>query len=153
MRTSTNKKLPKLSRSQLRAWAIGHIKTKQGGVCPLCGKPISLAVMGNKSDYVVDHDHFTGEIRGVLHRSCNAAEGKVTNAAARWGAKSTKYSDVLAWIKQYVAYLEQPGAGVMYPDHKSPEEKELIRKQKAARAQALRRAKAKRKAMMEQENE
>lgn len=37
----------KISRSQLRAWAIGHIKTKQGGLCPLCGKPISLQVMGN----------------------------------------------------------------------------------------------------------
>ena len=79
------KPLTKLSRSSMRAWTIGHLKTKQDGLCAICQKPIDLQVMGNKSDYVVDHCHETGEIRGVLHRSCNAAEGKVVNAAGRWG--------------------------------------------------------------------
>lgn len=131
----------KISRSQLRAWAIGHIKTKQGGVCPLCGKSISLQVMGNKSDYVVDHDHETGEIRGVLHRSCNAAEGKVSNAAARWGAKSTKYKDIIPWLHRMLDYLENnEGTGIIYPDHKTPEEREEARKQRARRAQAQRKA-------------
>ena len=131
----------KISRSQLRAWAIGHIKTKQGGLCPLCGKPISLQVMGNKSDYVVDHDHETGEIRGVLHRSCNAAEGKVSNAAARWGAKSTKYKDIIPWLHSMLNYLENnEGTGIIYPDHKTPEEREERRKQRARRTQAMRRA-------------
>ena len=131
----------KISRSQLRAWAIGHIKTKQRGVCPLCGKPISLQVMGNKSDYVVDHDHETGEIRGVLHRSCNAAEGKVSNAAARWGAKSTKYKDIIPWLHRMLDYLENnEGTGIIYPDHKTPEEREEARKQRARRAQAQRKA-------------
>ena len=110
-------------------------------MCPLCGKPISLQVMGNKSDYVVDHDHETGEIRVVLHRSCNAAEGKVSNAAARWGAKSTKYKDIIPWLHRMLDYLENnEGTGIIYPDHKTPEEREEARKQRARRAQAQRKA-------------
>lgn len=130
----------KIQRSQLRAWAIGHVKSKQGGVCPICGQPIKFQVMGNKSDYVVDHDHETGEIRGVLHRSCNAAEGKVTNAAGRWGAKSTKYSAIIPWLENMLKYLKSEGTGIIYPDHKTPEEREELRKQKARRAAALRKA-------------
>lgn len=133
----------KLPRSSMRAWAIGHLKTKQGGLCSLCKQPISLQVMGNKSDYVVDHDHETGEIRGVLHRSCNAAEGKVANAAGRWGAKSMSYSALIPWLRNMLEYLEQPGTGLIYPDHKTKEEKELAAKQKAKRAAALRNARLK----------
>lgn len=135
--------LRKLSRSQLRAWAQGHLKTKQDGLCSLCKQPISLAVMGAKSDYVVDHDHETGEIRGVLHRSCNAAEGKVANAAGRWGAKSMSYAALIPWLRNMLDYLDQPGTGLMYPDHKTQEEKDAAAKQKANRAAALRRARLK----------
>ena len=45
------KLLRKLPRSSLRAWTMGHLKSKQGGNCAVCGLPISLQVMGNKSDY------------------------------------------------------------------------------------------------------
>lgn len=140
------KPLIKLSRSAMRSWTIGHLKSKQGGLCAVCKKPIDLRVMGNKSDYVVDHCHESGEIRGVLHRSCNAAEGKVVNAAGRWGAKSTKYSDVVPFLKQLVEYLEQAqleGTGLMYPDHKTPEEKAQRARTKRNTAAAIRRAKQK----------
>ena len=140
------KPLIKLSRSAMRSWTIGHLKTKQGGNCAICGKPISLQVMGNTSDYVVDHCHETGEIRGVLHRSCNAAEGKVTNAAGRWGAKSTKYSDIIPFLQQLVQYLENSriyGTGLMYPDHKTPEQKADKARIKRNTAAAMRRAKMK----------
>jgi len=99
--------------------------------------------MGNKSDYVVDHCHETGEIRGVLHRSCNAAEGKVANAAGRWGAKSMSYSELIPWLERMLEYLKQPGCGVLYPDHKTVEEKAAVTKQKADRAAAVRKAKLK----------
>lgn len=133
----------KIPRGSLRSWAIGHLKTKQGGNCSLCHKPISLQVMGNKSDYVVDHCHETGEIRGVLHRSCNAAEGKVANAAGRWGAKSMSYQALIPWLENMLAYLKQDGTGLLYPDHKTVEEKAAITKQKANRAAAVRKAKQK----------
>lgn len=138
-----SKALRKVPRSSLRAWTIGHLKTKQGGLCLLCKQPIDLTIKGNKSDYVCDHDHETGEIRGVLHRSCNAAEGKVSNAAGRWGAKSMSYSALVPWLRNMLEYLEQPGTGLLYPDHKTPEEKELAAKQKAKRATALRNARLK----------
>lgn len=99
---------------------------RQGGVCPICEYKIDQAVRGRASDYVVDHCHETGEIRGVLHRSCNAAEGKVANAAGRWGAKSTKYSDIIPYLERMVTYLKKAqfhSTGMMYPDHKTPEQK------------------------------
>lgn len=140
------KPLIKLSRSAMRSWTIGHLKTKQDGLCAICKKPIDLQVMGNKSDYVVDHCHETGEIRGVLHRSCNSAEGKVTNAAGRWGAKSTAYSAVIPFLRQLVDYLETAqtnGTGLMYPDHKTPEQKADRARVKRNTAAAMRRAKMK----------
>lgn len=141
-----SKQLIKLSRSAMRSWTIGHLKSKQGGLCAICKKSIDLQVMGNKSDYVVDHCHETGEIRGVLHRSCNAAEGKVVNAAGRWGAKSTKYSDVVPFLKQLVEYLEQAqlgGTGLMYPDYRTPEQQAEANRVKRNKAAALQRAKRK----------
>lgn len=104
--------------------------------------------MGNKSDYVVDHCHESGEIRGVLHRSCNSAEGKVINAAGRWGAKSMKYEDVIPYLRNLVEYLElanssSGGTGLMYPDHATPAQKAEKARVKRNKAAALARAKRK----------
>lgn len=130
----------KLSRAQLRTWAMMHCKNTQGGNCPLCGEPISFAVRGNQTDYVVDHDHDTGEIRGVLHRGCNAAEGKVANAVGRWGAGGMQYSKIVPWLVRLVQYLQGQGTGLMYPSHKTPEEREAATKLKRKQADAKRRA-------------
>ena len=135
--------LRKLPRSSLRAWAMGHLKSKQGGNCAVCGLPISLQVMGNKSDYVVDHCHESGEIRGVLHRSCNAALGKIDNAAGRWGAKSMQYSEIIPYLRSLVEYLEYHQANpsnLLYPDHKTPEEKAAAARLKRNKANAAKRA-------------
>lgn len=138
--------LRKMSRGSMRAWTIGHLKTKQGGNCAVCGNPISLQKMGGSSDYVVDHCHETGEIRGVLHRSCNAALGKLDNAVGRWGCKSMKYEDIIPYLKKVVAYYDncklQP-TGLMYPDHKTDEEKAEKARVKRNQAAAIKRAKEK----------
>lgn len=125
--------MPKLSRTMMRSWAARHLQTKQGGLCPLCRKPIDMTVKG---EGVIDHDHDSGEIRGILHRSCNAAEGKISNAASRWGAKSAKYADIIAYLTNVVAYLTMPGAGMIYPMHKTPDEKRDARNAKAREARA-----------------
>jgi Recombination endonuclease VII len=43
---------------------------KVGGTCAYCGEP--------GTDLVTDHDHETGQIRGLVHRSCNAKIGSHT---------------------------------------------------------------------------
>ncbi len=112
---------------------VKHLKQEQGGMCLLCGQVIDLTIKG---EGVVDHDHNTGEIRGVLHRSCNAAEGKVANAAGRWGAKSMEYSAILPWLKRLIGYLERPGVGLIYHGHKTEDEQRLARNAKARKTRA-----------------
>ena len=132
----------KLSRGSMRSWTIGKIK-QQGGICPICKKEIDLKIMGNKSDYVVDHCHESGLIRGVLHRSCNASEGRVANAAGRWGAKSMKYEDIVPYLRRVVAYydsLEANSTGLIYPDHKTPKEKAAAVRLERNKANAAKRA-------------
>ena len=107
----------------------------QGGKCALCGLPCS------SDEAVLDHDHDTGRIRGLLHRSCNAAEGKISNAAARWGAKSSSYADIIPYLKNLVAYLENPPKNLIYPMHKSADEKKDDRNRKAREARAALKAK------------
>lgn len=134
----------KLSRSSMRAWTMGHLRTKQDGLCAVCKKPISLQVMGNKSDYVVDHCHESGMIRGVLHRSCNAALGKLDNAVGRWGAKSMKYEDIIPYLRNVLAYYDDCAANptnLIYPDHKTDEQKQELAKKRRREADARRRAK------------
>lgn len=46
---------------------------EQGGVCGICG--ISPA----EEKLAVDHDHISGEIRGLLCRCCNTALGNVND--------------------------------------------------------------------------
>jgi len=132
----------KLTRSQMTAWKVRQLKVEQGGLCGICGLPIDLSIKG---EGVIDHDHDTGEVRGVLHRSCNAAEGKVANAAGRWGAKTMKYSAIVEYLKKLVSYLERPGCGVIYPMHKTEDDKRearnaaaRLKRAQAKAAQALR---------------
>lgn len=126
----------KLTRSQLRPM-VQRMLAEQGGVCPLCGKPVDMSIKG---EAVVDHDHVTGLIRGTLHRSCNAAEGKVANAAGRWGAKSMAYDAIVPWLRNLLAYLERPTTNFVYPSHQTEEEKRVAKNAKERRARATRQA-------------
>lgn len=122
----------KIARTQLRAWTLQEL-TRQGGICLVCNTPIDHTI---PREAVADHDHNTGEIRGVLHRSCNGALGKVDNAAGRWGAKSMEYSAIIAFLERMLAYYKKPGLGVMYPTHKTEDEKRLARNAKARKTRA-----------------
>jgi hypothetical protein len=51
----------------------------QGGVCVICSDPIILSGKGGAR---VDHDHQTGEIRGVLCNRCNIALGNFRDSTA-----------------------------------------------------------------------
>ncbi len=63
MRKVTAKELSLVKSDLIRA---------QGGRCPLCDKSLHML------DAVVDHNHFTGQIRGALHSGCNRMEGSAS---------------------------------------------------------------------------
>ncbi|BAS69541.1 putative DNA endonuclease VII [Pectobacterium phage PPWS1] len=126
----------KLARSQVRPTAM-RLLQQQGGVCPLCGNPVDLT---EKGALVLDHDHETGQVRGALHRSCNSAEGKVANAAGRWGAKSMRYDDIIPFLERLVVYLKQPAQDMLYPTFKTAEELRLARNAKERVRRAERKA-------------
>lgn len=126
----------KISRSQQRAYTLKILK-EQNGVCAVCGLPIELKVMGNKSDYALDHCHDYGLVRGVLHRSCNASLGKLENAIGSWGAKSMDMQNIINFLEKALMYYRQPFQKVIYPDHKTDAEKAEAKKLKAAKAKAI----------------
>lgn len=128
----------KLARSQVRPYAM-RLLQQQGGVCPLCGKPIDLSVKG---DLVLDHCHDTGFVRGALHRSCNSAEGRTANAAGRWGAKSMRYEDIIPWLENLLVYLKQPAHDVLYPTFQTEDEKRMARNAKERTRRATTKARA-----------
>src|SRR5262249_51983207 len=51
---------------------------KQNNTCPVCG-----AVFGRGKRFVVDHDHETGVVRGLLCDRCNTALGLLGDSLSR----------------------------------------------------------------------
>lgn len=105
-------------------------KAALGKPCPLCHEPMTdLKLM------VCDHDHVTGEIRGVICRWCNAQLGKVENSANR--AKRQRTVD--DWLDSAIEWRRKQHTGLMYPTHKTEAEKKeaaAAKRKKAAAARA-----------------
>lgn len=47
----------------------------QGGVCAICGRPETMVMKGKLAMLGVDHDHATGQVRGLLCGPCNMLIG------------------------------------------------------------------------------
>ena len=60
------------------------IVQRQGGGCAVCGSDQELCV---------DHNHTTGEVRGVLCNSCNASAGKMGDSPSRLRALADYIQD------------------------------------------------------------
>lgn len=125
--------LHKIARTALPTWKLRQLRIHQNGLCGICQLPIDTTIKG---EGVVDHDHKTGEIRGILHRSCNAAEGKVFNAASHWGAKTADPAAVRDYLIKLLAYWGRPYTGFMYPMHKTEDDKRDARNLKARERRA-----------------
>lgn len=66
----------------MKRYGIDHaeflrMEEAQGGVCKICHKPPSYGYLH------VDHDHNTGEVRGLLCRSCNLGLGMFKDCALK----------------------------------------------------------------------
>ena len=56
----------------------------QSGVCAICGNPeTKKSAKGTTRSLSVDHDHITGEIRGLLCSACNIAIGYMNDSVER----------------------------------------------------------------------
>lgn len=141
--TSSEPRMRKLSRAMMPAWKVRQLKVEQGGLCAICGKPVDLSI---PKEGVVDHNHMTGEIRGVLHRSCNAAEGKIKNIVGSWGAKTFDQDALIDYLIKLVVYYKRPGTGLIYPTHvdaatakrKAADKRNLAARERRAQQKAAR---------------
>lgn len=113
-----------------------QLHARQGGTCPLCLKSLGT----DFSKIALDHDHITGECRGVLHLGCNKTEGSVLNSIATWGGVGKDYDAVIPYLQRLIVYLQAPGTGVTYHLHKTEDEKREQRNRKAREARAKKKA-------------
>ena len=81
---------------------------KQKQICLLCNDYIV-------DDAVLDHCHKTGQIRGVLHRGCNALLGKVENNMAR---NRVSIERLEHWASNLVGYINSQHSDLIHPRHK-----------------------------------
>lgn len=102
----------------------------QGGNCALCGEHCGA------DEAVTDHDHKTGQIRGVLHRGCNAMLGHIENNRPRH--KLTSIVRLTKFLAGLVAYLyrKRPDDTPLYPSHRTADEKRDLRNKRARTARA-----------------
>lgn len=65
---------------------------EQGGVCAICGEPETRVAKagGATTRLAVDHDHVTGEVRGLLCHDCNIGVGMFNDDPAAM-AKAIAY--------------------------------------------------------------
>ena len=82
---------------------------EQVGCCALCSQPVI-------DDAVLDHDHKTGLIRGVLHRGCNALLGKVENNMPRNRVNIERLSKIAENLIKYL--VADPKSEFLHPTFK-----------------------------------
>lgn len=93
---------------------------KEDSICPICGRYIE------PDQAVLDHDHNTGRVRAVLHRTCNAGEGKMVQLFKRFfkdvnlanpsEVENLMYALHLHWSRDYSSMPFHPGH--RFPEHK-----------------------------------
>lgn len=112
---------------KLKAKEISTERTRllvlQGGMCKLCNHPVDPA------NAVLDHCHKTGQIRAVLHRTCNSMLGKIENAQQRFAIDNLRLQNIMQNLMEYKSSLEP----MLHPTHRTPEEKKELQRKRNAR--------------------
>ena len=117
--------MQRLKHSEVAAFR-DKLYVAQGSVCALCGQAIEASAR------VLDHCHTTGEVRGVLHRGCNSMLGHIENNRPRYQLTSTvRMAGFLNKVLPYLAWNLSTHRGILYPTHRTEEEKRLLRNKRA----------------------
>ena len=66
----------------------------QSGICPICDKPLTSKIS-------LDHDHTTGEPRGLLHQSCNLKVAQIETHTKKLNYIISRQLE--ARIREYIA--------------------------------------------------
>lgn len=80
--------------------------------CPILGIPLA------EEDAVLDHDHKTGRVRGVMHRQANVLVGKIENQYRRYMGKiqgldlASVLENVAAWVQDDYSHMPLHPKGV-----------------------------------------
>jgi hypothetical protein len=90
-----------LPQNKLKDWRVKH----QPKSCPL--------ILRKTSDWVVDHCHKSGMVRGVVSRVGNSLLGKIENFAYR--RCQVSQSHLPAVLRAIADYLEQEQLDVLHP--------------------------------------
>ena len=107
---------------QLKQSDVSGLREKllhlQGGICPICEKAIDSPCL--------DHHHIkrikgSGQIRGVLCRTCNVFIAKSENNCVRYGIGSEHLPRIL---RNTADYLEAPQHSYIHPSE-APKPKQL----------------------------
>lgn len=113
----------RIKASQIKA-VTARILAEQSGICPLCRQEIPDGMA------CLDHDHATGEIRGVLCRNCNGIEGRIRNRVTTARRKLSS----IEWLANLLAYWKLHRTSqhhLLHPTYKTEDEKRLLRNAKA----------------------
>lgn len=107
---------------------------KQGGKCAVCGFPFT-----QRDRPVLDHDHDTGRVRGVLHNSCNGAEGRI-KSKAKMGHTGVSAADYVIGLGKYLELHKKPQTRLIHHTHLTEDEKRLKRNVKARKRRRAKKA-------------
>lgn len=100
-----------LKQSEIASVRI-DIAHEQGGLCCLCGH-----ILNNP---VLDHNHKSGLIRGVLCRGCNAALGVLENRMAMYGL--TDENKLRTFLNNIIDYRNSYYE-MIHPKHGKPKKR------------------------------
>ena len=120
----------KLTLAQVAIVKQAILEKRQNFTCCIC--PTKLTVRTS----CLDHDHYTGVVRGVLCRNCNGIEGKVKNVSIR-GRRTLAPKDYVRNIAAYWELHEQDRTNLIYPTHLTTDEKRVKRNTKVRKKRAI----------------
>ena len=99
-------------------------------------KPMCCPILGIKTnDWVVDHDHQTGFIRGVISRQANTFLGKIENCYLRLCKVDKEFLPVT--LEATASYLENARTNMMHPKGAKQLANRFLRMKKAEQEQRL----------------